>query len=83
MTVSEVAAFTWALYQSSWLPCRVLTEDQQTGTLEVRLTDRTGTHELWLRPEHVRGYVRGSLDGAAMLAAAVRYETKLAEDIAN
>ena len=44
--MTEVAAFTWALYQSSWLPCRVLAEDQQTGTLEVRLTDRTGTHEV-------------------------------------
>ena len=83
MTVSEVAAFTWALYQSSWLPCRVLAEDSQTGTLEVRVTDRTGTHEVWLRPEQVRGYVRGSQDGAAMLAAEVRYASKAAEDIAN
>ena len=81
--MTEEAAFTWALYQSSWLPCRVLAEDPQTGTLEVRLTDRSGTHEVWPRPEHVRGHARGSLDGAAMLAAAVRYASKAAEDIAN
>jgi hypothetical protein len=48
------AGATWALYKHSWLPCRVLDEDPRTGTLEVRVTDRAGVHEVWLRREHVR-----------------------------
>ena len=56
---------TWALYKHHWLPCRVLEADPQTGNLEVRVTDRTGSHEVWLRPEHVRGYVFGSVRDAA------------------
>ena len=56
----ESAGFTWALYQGSWLRCRVFVEDRQTGTADVRLSDRTGTHEVWLRPEQLRGYTRGS-----------------------
>ena len=53
-------SFTSALYQGAWLPCRVLDEDAQTGSLAVRVTDRTGTHEVWVRPEHVRGHTPGS-----------------------
>ncbi len=53
-------SFASALYQGAWLPCRVLSEDLRTGSLEVSVTDRTGTHEVWLRPEQVRGYTRGS-----------------------
>ena len=60
---------TWALYKRRWLPCRVLDEDPQTGTLEVRVTDRSGSHEVWLRPEHVRGYVSGSVPDAARTGA--------------
>jgi hypothetical protein len=61
VTGHDQSAFIWALYQGSWLPCRVQEEDQQTGTLQVRLSDRTGVHEVWLRPEQVRGYTRKSL----------------------
>jgi hypothetical protein len=57
VTGDQTAGATWAPYKQHWLPCRVLEADTQTGTLEVRVTDRTGSHEVWLRPEHVRGYV--------------------------
>ena len=59
----ESPTLTWALHDGNWLPCRVLEEDPQTGTHEVRVTDRSGTHEVPLHPEDVRGYVRGSASG--------------------
>ena len=52
---------TLALHEGAWLPCHVLQEDPQTGTLAVRLTGRGSVPELWLRAEQVRGFARGSL----------------------
>jgi hypothetical protein len=72
VTETETAGATWALYRRSWLPCRVLDEDLQTRTLEVRVTDRTGSHEMWVRAEHVRGYVSGSVRDAARTGADAR-----------
>ena len=65
MVTGETAGATWALYKHSWLPCRALDEDPQTGTLEVRVTDRTGSREMWVRAEHVRGYESGAVRDAA------------------
>lgn len=48
------ANLTQAFYQGAWLPCRVLNEDSEAGKIEVRVVDRTGTHDVWLVAEHVR-----------------------------
>jgi hypothetical protein len=65
VTGDQTAGAAWALYKHSWLPCRVLDEDQQTGTLEVRVTDRSGSHDVWLRREDVNRYVSETSAAAA------------------
>jgi hypothetical protein len=49
------ANLTQAFYQGAWLPCTVLEEDFESGKVEVRVTDRTGRHDVWVVTEHVRG----------------------------
>ena len=49
------ANLTQAFYQGAWLPCMVLQKDTASGELEVRVVDRTGTHDVWVVAEHVRG----------------------------
>ncbi len=49
------ANLTQAFYQGAWLPCQILQDDLEAGRVEVRVVDRTGSHDVWVVAEHVRG----------------------------
>ena len=67
--MNDSGRWTEVFYRGVWLPCRVLEVKHAAEAMLVRVTDRTGTHEVWRHPEQVRGYVRASDQGREAMSS--------------